>query len=133
VNQNNDVLEKIRAILERILDLDGNEISAETYIIRDLGAESIDLLELAVELNQGFGINVQDDQIFLWRLRYYLVDASKNDADKHSYLAGKYPYLDSLRIAEILTDIDKGPVLKVKDLISYINYQSGAMTTGRAN
>lgn len=134
MNQNNSVLEKIRVILEKILDLDGEDISAETYIIRDLGAESIDLLELAVELNQGFGIKVQDDQVFLWRLRYYLVDARKNGADEHSYLAGKYPYLDSGRIVEILADLDKGPVLKVRDIISYINYQPGAMATGvRAN
>ncbi len=113
-------------MLGEMLDLDGKEITAETYLIRDLGAESIDLLELAVAINQGFSIKVQDDQVFLWRLRFYMLDAAKNNADVQSYLAGKYPFLDPGRIAEIVADHDNGPVLKVKDIISYINYQGSA-------
>jgi len=125
-HKNNNTLEKVRVMLGEMLDLDGKEITAETYLIRDLGAESIDLLELAVAINQGFSIKVQDDQVFLWRLRFYMLDAAKNNADVQSYLAGKYPFLDSARITEILADHDSGPVLKVKDIISYINYQGSA-------
>ncbi len=122
MNQQSSALEKIRTMLEEILDLDGREISSETYLVGDLGAESIDLLEMAVCLNQEFGINVQDDAVFLWRLRFYLVEARKSGNDAQPYLAGKYPHLGSARIAEILTDLDKGPVLKVKDIISYVDY-----------
>ncbi|MEN6466401.1 MAG: phosphopantetheine-binding protein [Syntrophaceae bacterium] len=119
---NGKALKKIRAILEDLLDLDGREISGETYLIRDLGAESIDLLELAVSLNREFGINVLDSEVFLWRLRVHLADACKSENDEQSYIAGKYPHLDSARISEILTDLDKGPALKVKDIVSYVNY-----------
>ena len=130
-NNAHGVLEKTIVILEKILELDGEEISADTYIVRDLGAESIDLLEVAVGLNQEFGIKVQDDHVFLWRLRYYLVEARKSGVDVHSYLAGKYPFLDSARIAEILIDLDKGPVLKVRDIISYINFQLSGVMAGK--
>ena len=112
-HQHSDALEKIRAMLEEILDLEGKEISEGTYLYRDLGAESMDLLELAVALNQGFGVKVQDEHVFLWRLRFYLVEARKNGTDALSHLAGKYPFLDSGRIAEILDDLDEGPVLKI--------------------
>jgi len=128
---NGKALEKIRAILEDLLDLDGREISGETYLVRDLGAESIDLLELAVSLNREFGINVLDSEVFLWRLRMHLVDARKSKIDELSYIAGKYPHLDSARISDILADLDKGPALKVKDIISYVNYhREGARANG---
>lgn len=127
MNQTNGkALEKIKSILEKILDLDGREITAETYIIRGLGAESIDLLELAVSLNRDFGIKVLDSEVFLWRLRVHLAEAKEGEKDERSFLAGKYPHLDSARISEILADLDKGPVLKVKDIVSYVNYHAGA-------
>lgn len=128
---NGDALKKIRAILEDLLDLNGNEISGETYLVRDLGAESIDLLEMAVSLNREFGINVMDSEVFLWRLRAHLADARKSEKDELSYIAGKYPHLDSARISAILADLDKGPALKVRDIVSYVNYQlEGARANG---
>jgi acyl carrier protein len=132
-HQYSDTLAKIRAMLAEILDLEGKEISEETYLYRDLGAESMDLLELAVNLSQGFGIKVQDDHVFLWRLRFYLVEARKNGIDALSHLAEKYPFLASGRIAEILDDLEQGPVLKVKDIISYVEYQAGLIAGGRAD
>ncbi|MDQ5988471.1 MAG: Acyl carrier protein [Syntrophus sp. SKADARSKE-3] len=131
--QHSDTLKKIRTMLEEILDLEGQEISEETYLYRDLGTESIDLLELAVALNQGFGIKVQDDHVFLWRLRFYLVEAQKNGTDSLTHLVGKYPFLGSERIAEILDDLDNGPILKVKDIISYVEYQTGIIKGGQAD
>ncbi len=119
-----NILEKITEILAEILDIENHNISPETYVIRELGAESIDLLELAVALNSRFKIDVNDDEIFLRKLRQYITEAGQQDNDILQYLAEKLPFLIRERLEEIMADIENGPTLKVKDLISYVERQS---------
>ena len=52
------VLEKISEVLTELLDIDPEAIGPQSYLVRDLGVESIDFLELAVALNSRFGIDV---------------------------------------------------------------------------
>lgn len=118
-----DILEEIRKILTEILDIEGREITPETYVLRELGAESIDLLELAVAINARFLIEVNDDDIFLKTLRLHLQKAKEEEIAAAGYLAAKYPALTAARIEEILADLNRGPVLKVKDIQNYIEWQ----------
>ena len=60
-----EILGGVKEILADILDIEEQEITAETYIVRELGAESIDLLELAISLNARFKVEVNDGEIFL--------------------------------------------------------------------
>ena len=118
-----NILEEITKILAEILDIENHNISSETYLIRELGAESIDLLELAVALNSRFKINVNDDEIFLRKLRQYITEAEQQDKDILQYLAEKLPFLMQKRLEEMIADLENGPTLKVKDLISYVERQ----------
>ncbi|MFA5182193.1 MAG: phosphopantetheine-binding protein [Syntrophales bacterium] len=117
-----DVLKEITIILAEILDMEGLEITPETYLIRELGAESIDLLELSVAINSRFNIEVNDDELFLRTLRIHLRAAEMDGKDAAGYLAEKYPALTVSRVAEILADMGGGPVLRMKDIISYITW-----------
>ncbi|MBU1171383.1 MAG: hypothetical protein KKD44_17660 [Proteobacteria bacterium] len=119
-----NVISKVIESLADILDFDPNNIGPETYLIRDLEAESIDLLELAVVLNTEFKIEVDDDEIFLKTLRIYLDKPKECPKDMGEYMMEKYPYLTRERIKEILEDLPHGPVIKVKDLVSYINWKN---------
>jgi len=119
-----DVLAELKKIIEELLDLEDREITPETLLIQDLGAESIDLLELAVTINSRFRITVKDDEIFLTRFRLYSTEAKQQGKDTVHYIAGKYPFLGEDRIAEIMARIKEGPQLKIKDLISYVICQS---------
>jgi len=117
------IFKEIKQILVELLDVDEEEITADTYLVRDLCAESIDFLELAVSLNNRFAIEINDDDLFLRNLRLYI----QNMPDPQDHLAGltdRFPFLSTKRIAEILADLDQGPVLKVKDLIAYIEWQT---------
>jgi len=120
-----DVFAELKKIIEELLDLEDREITPETLLIQDLGAESIDLLELAVTINSRFKIAVKDDEIFLTRFRLYSTEANQQGKDAVQYLAGRYPFLGEDRIAEIVAHIKEGPQLKIKDLISYVTYRSG--------
>ncbi|HDL08390.1 MAG TPA: hypothetical protein ENG35_06595 [Desulfobacteraceae bacterium] len=118
-----DSLEKIKKILVEILDIEDQEIHPETYLVRELGAESIDLLELAVELNTIFNIDVNDDEIFLKNLRADITDGKEKRTNLLKYLAAKFPFLGKTRLEEILADLEEGPVLKVKDIASYVEWK----------
>jgi acyl carrier protein len=118
-----EILNGIKNILMDILDIEGLHITEETYLVRDLGAESIDLLELAVSLNAKFKTEINDNVIYLKQLRLFVDDANRQKNDVPQYLSEKYPFLSHNRIKEILTDINGGPVLKVKDLVSYVKWQ----------
>jgi acyl carrier protein len=119
-----DTLYEIKKILIELLDLDDVEMTPETLLIQELGTESIDLLELAVAINSRFKITVKDDEIFLTRFRLYITEAEQHGKDKTLYIAQKYPFLTEGRIVEIIEHISEGPQLKIKDLISYINYNA---------
>jgi acyl carrier protein len=118
-----DAFNEIKNVIIEILDVEEDQILPETYLIRDLGAESIDLLELAVSLNTVFKKEIIDDDIFLRKLRPYTEDAEEVGLEKSAYLAEKYPFLEHARIRDVLGELGGGPVLKVKDLVSYINYE----------
>lgn len=118
-----DILEEIKKILVEILDIENHIITPETYLIRKLGAESIDLLELAVAINSRFNIDVNDDEIFLRKLRQYITEAEQQNKNILQYLAKNLPFLSRKRLEEIIADLEGGPTLKVKDLIAYVERQ----------
>ena len=114
--------EKIREVMCEILDCDSDEIEMETYVVRELDAESIDLLELALEVSEEFEISVKDDDLFLKHLRYYIKEAEERDKDAASHLAERIPHLEERRISHIMEDLEEGPVLKIKDLVAYVDF-----------
>ncbi|MEA1936005.1 MAG: phosphopantetheine-binding protein [Thermodesulfobacteriota bacterium] len=118
-----DILEQIKEILIEILDIEGQEITPETYVIRELDAESIDLLEMAVALNSRFNIEMKDDELFLRTFRFYMTEAEEQGRDIVQYLVYKFPFLTEKRVEEIISDLEGGTTLKVKDLISYVSWR----------
>jgi len=118
-----EIEKQLKAILEEIMDVDPATIKSETFMIRELETESIDLLEIAVEISNQFNINVDDDIIFLTKLRAHLNGC---EADKKEETVLKeYPHISSERAKEMLSQLDNGPVLKFKDLLSYITNKQG--------
>lgn len=110
-------------LIAEILDLDSDEIQASNYMVRDLDVESIDLLELAVEINSEFQIKIDETQAFLKSLRLIIKEAENKSKDIMATLSETYPYLDEKRIKEIIKQLENGPVLKVQDIIAYIKHQ----------
>ena len=58
------VFEKIRESLASQFELDIEKISRETDIMNDLGADSLDLVELIMALEEEFAIRVVDDSVY---------------------------------------------------------------------
>lgn len=115
--------EAIRAILVELLDLESDQIHPHSYLVRDLGVESIDFLELAVTLNEQFRIDVHDDTVFLRNLRLHLETAAAAQTPATAMLEKHYPYLSQMRIREILDDLEDGPVIQVRDVEDYVAWK----------
>ncbi len=118
-----ETFEHIREILMELLDVEAGEIRENSYLVRDLGVESIDFLELAVALNDRFKIEVHDDTVFLRNLRLHVVEAYEVNGDAQSHLKRAYAYLSDERLEEILSGLEDGPVIQVRDLVEYVQWQ----------
>ena len=57
-----EVQEKVKAIIVDKLGVDENEVTAEASFTNDLGADSLDTVELIMEFEKEFNIAIPDDQ-----------------------------------------------------------------------
>jgi len=56
-----EVFERVKEVLTEQLGVDENEISEEASFTEDLDADSLDLVELIMELEDQFGIKISDE------------------------------------------------------------------------
>jgi acyl carrier protein len=57
-----DVAEKVKAIIIDNLGVDAAEVTAEASFTNDLGADSLDTVELIMEFEKEFDIQIPDDK-----------------------------------------------------------------------
>ena len=58
------VFERIREALASQFEVDPEKITPDTDIMNDLGADSLDLVELIMTLEEEYGISILDDSIY---------------------------------------------------------------------
>ena len=57
-----EVAEKVKAIIVDKLGVEASEVTPEASFTNDLGADSLDTVELIMEFEMEFGISIPDDQ-----------------------------------------------------------------------
>ena len=57
-----EVAEKIKAIIVDKLGVDESEVTPQASFTNDLGADSLDTVELIMELEKEFGISIPDEE-----------------------------------------------------------------------
>ena len=60
--ERDEVLERIRGHLSAELEVDPGRIAEDTRFREDLEADSLDLVELVVELEDSYGIRIPDEE-----------------------------------------------------------------------
>jgi acyl carrier protein len=56
-----EVFERVKSVLSDQLGVDENEVTEEASFQEDLDADSLDLVELIMELEDQFGIKISDE------------------------------------------------------------------------
>ena len=58
---NQEIFEKVRDIVADLLDIDPETVKPESKFQADLGADSLDLVELIMEFEEQFGGEISDE------------------------------------------------------------------------
>jgi len=58
------VYDRIKEALVSQFEVDPEKITRDTDIMNDLGADSLDLVELIMTLEEEYGINVTDESVY---------------------------------------------------------------------
>lgn len=58
-----DMLEAVKEILSKQLRIDVDSIASDTDIVDELGADSLDVVEMLMTIEEEYGIVVPDDAI----------------------------------------------------------------------
>ena len=53
--------EKLQSIIAEVLNVDADEITPETTFVDDLGADSLDVLQIVMGIEDTFNIKIPDD------------------------------------------------------------------------
>lgn len=57
------IFEKLQGIIADQLELDAEEIAYDSHILDDLGADSLDVVDLIMSIEDEFGIEVPDEAL----------------------------------------------------------------------
>ena len=122
-NSKNEIFEKVKECLVQALGVDPDEIKMESSLTSDLGAESIDYLDIVFRLEKTFKIKIPRGDLF----PESLLTSDENVKDGKMTAAGlaklkeKMPYAD-------LTEFEKNPVIgnfanlfTVEMLVNYVS------------
>lgn len=59
---NEDIFAKVKEVIIDQLNVDEDDVVAEASFIDDLGADSLDIVELVMALEESFGISIPDEE-----------------------------------------------------------------------
>ena len=57
------VFEKVKALLAEQFCIEPNSITHESDLVKDMGADSLDLVQLLITMEKEFGVAFSDEQI----------------------------------------------------------------------
>lgn len=91
-----DIFEKVKETLAGALGIEAAEIQLESSLVRDLGAESIDFIDILFRLEKTFNIKIPSGELFPGHIlnQERFVQAGVVTAEGLDELRKKLPYLD---------------------------------------
>ena len=124
-----EVYEKIQSALIDALGVDDDEVTPEATMVGDLGAESIDFLDIVFRLEKAFDIEVPRAELFpedILTNAEYIQDGKVTD-DGITELKKRMPFADLSKFEANPVVQEFGNLLTVSDMCRYIESKVGAV------
>ena len=116
-----EIFQKVSRALVEALDLDDEEVTLEAKLSADLGAESIDFLDITFRLEQAFGIKIPQGDLVpdnvLNDPEY--VQGGKLTAKGMAEFEARMPHAD---LAEFKQDPDVGKIMDLFTVRTIVNF-----------
>ena len=117
-----EIFEKIQAALVDALGVDDDEVTSEATLVGDLGAESIDFLDIVFRLEKAFDIKIPQGDLLpqdVLTSSEYVVDGKLTE-DGLAELRARIPFVDLDKFAENPVVQDFSNVMTVADMCRYV-------------
>ena len=118
-----EILQQVQEIMVDALGVDDDEVTAEATLMGDLGAESIDFLDIVFRLEKAFGIKIPREELFPAEnllTNSEFVNNGKLTERGLAELRDKMPHTD-LAEFENDPDINKlGDLFTVSSIVNYV-------------
>lgn len=117
-----EVFEKVQAALVDALGVDDDEVTPEATMVGDLGAESIDFLDIVFKLEKAFGITIPREELFpddILTNSEYVQDGKVTDSGL-AELKKRLPWADLSKFEQNPRVQDFGNLLTVNDLCRFV-------------
>ena len=123
-----EVFDKVKDSLIEALGLDDDEVTPEATMVGDLGAESIDFLDIVFRLEKAFGIEIPRKELFPEDIltNAEFVEGGKVTETGINEIKTRMPFIDLSKFEENPVVQDFGNLLTVSDLCRYISGKVGA-------
>lgn len=60
---NNDIFEKLKAIAVNDIGIDADKVKPESDIIKELGLDSLDIVDMLMKVEETFGVAIDDSDV----------------------------------------------------------------------
>jgi acyl carrier protein len=123
-----DIYSKVQEALVDALGVDEVEVKPEATLQGDLGAESIDFLDIVFRLEKAFGIKIERGELFpediLTNTEY--VDDGKVNAAGIAKLKERMPFADLTRFTADPSVMNLAKQLTVQDMCNFVEHKLAA-------
>ena len=117
-----EVFTKVQAALTDALGVDDSDVTEDATLVGDLGAESIDFLDIVFKLEKAFGIKIATEDLFpkdVLTDSQFVQDGQVTAAGL-AELKNRMPWADLSKFEKNPRVQDFGNLLTVSDLCRYI-------------
>jgi acyl carrier protein len=124
-----EIFSKVQAALVDALALDEDDVTPEATLQGDLGAESIDYLDIMFKLEKAFGIKIQREELFpedIFKNAQY-VQNGKVTPEGLTVLKQRLPFIDLTKFEANPAIQTFGSMLTVQDMVRYVESKLAAV------
>ena len=123
-----EIFEKVKSALVDALGVEEDDVRPEATMVGDLGAESIDFLDIVFRLEKAFGIKIPRGELFPEDVlsSTEFVDNGKLNAAGIAALKARMPFADLSKFESNPSVQNFANTLTVEDMVRYVQSKVAA-------